>query len=106
MLLMQRRTLHADAAILLRGHAIVIRGEDQIPASGTFIVVMNHYERAGMGVWWPAFLVTRALGATRHELPVVWLITNRFYRFRLRGLRLPDRVVSWFLARVAALATD
>jgi hypothetical protein len=102
MLLMQPRVLYADATTLLRGRNIAVRGVDRLPAEAPFILAMNHYERAGLGVWWPAFLVTLAIGGSRPGHTVVWLITNRFYRFRLRGTRLPDRMVSWFLARVAA----
>jgi hypothetical protein len=102
MLVMQRRNLHEDAAWLMRRHATAVEGMEHLPRDRRFMLVMNHYERAGLGVWWPAFLVSSAVGRNEDEAPVCWLITNRFYRFRLHGMRLPDRLVSWFLARVAA----
>jgi hypothetical protein len=86
----------------MRRHPTAVEGMEHIPRDRRFLLVMNHYERAGLGVWWPAFLVSSALAQSDDEAPVSWLITNRFYRFRLRGVRLPDRLVSWFLARVAA----
>jgi hypothetical protein len=102
MLLARKRSLRTDAALLVRDRPITTNGIEHVPRDRPFLLVMNHYERAGMGVWWPAFLVSHAIGETRRDLLVSWLITNRFYRFRLRGVRLPDRLVSWFLARVAA----
>jgi hypothetical protein len=102
MLRMQRRNLRADARRLLAEHRIAVLGVEHIPRGAPFILVMNHYERAELGVWWPALLVTSVLPDTGGGAPVCWLITNRFYRFRLRGVRLPDPLVGWFLARVGA----
>jgi hypothetical protein len=102
MALGRTRSLGDDSARLLRPYPTTVYGLERLPKQGAFLVVMNHYERPGMGVWWPALIVSRAL---REHLGVSsphWLITNRFYRFRLKGLRLPDRLVGWFLARVAA----
>jgi hypothetical protein len=100
----QRRNVGADGAeMLARLQApVLIEGAEHIPPSGAFIVAMNHYERPGLRVWWPAIIISRAVWERRLESPpLVWLITDRFYRFRLFGLRVPQAVVSWFLGRVA-----
>jgi hypothetical protein len=102
MLLGRRCSLGADAARLLRGYPTAVYGLEHLPEGGPFLVVMNHYERPGMGVWWPSLIVSRSLLERLGVASPHWLITNRFYRFRYRGIRFPDRLVGWFLARVAA----
>lgn len=102
MLLGRRRSLGEDGARLLRPYPTAVFGLEHLPARGPFLVVMNHYERPGMGVWWPSLLVSRSLLERRGVSSPHWLITNRFYRFRFRGVRFPDRLVGWFLARVGA----
>lgn len=96
----RRRSLARDGSELLAARPPVVRGAHHLPRDGAFIVAMNHYERPGMRVWWPAVAASATLG--RPE--VRWIITNQFYRFRLFGrFRVPARVVTWVLNRVGAV---
>lgn len=104
MLLRRPGNAGADGARLLAQHPTAVIGLEHLPRSRRFLLVMNHYERPGLRVWWPALLVSRAVWQAPQVAPppsVRWLITNRFYRFRLGRIRLPGRLVGWFLARVA-----
>jgi hypothetical protein len=100
----RRRHLGADGARLLgeREPAPAVIGAEHVPEDGAFIVVMNHYERPGIRVWWPAMLVSSAVRAQRaDEAAVRWLVANRFRRYRLGPVQVPDGLVAWFLGRIA-----
>ena len=83
------------------GPARVIDG-DHVPEQGTFIVVMNHYERPGLRVWWGAWLVSVAIAQRRPGPGIRWLITDRFGSYRLFGLiPIAEAAMALFLRSVA-----
>lgn len=103
-LLRRRRDLGRDGRALLRRRQPLVQGIEYVPQSGPCIVVMNHYERSGLRVWWCALLVTAALSNRRGgDLPMCWLITDRFEGFRMCGVRFPDRLMAWLLSRIASV---
>jgi hypothetical protein len=77
-------------------------GVEHVPATGPCVLVMNHYERPGMRVWWAAWLVLVVIAERRGGESVRWLMTDRFYGYRLWGVPIPERAIGWFLRRVAA----
>ena len=98
------RALGLDAAWLFRGRTPAPRivGEEHIPTTGVFVAVMNHSEAPGLRVWWPALLVSSAVATRRGETPPLrWLIADRFFRTRWRGVPIPDAVVAWAFRQVA-----
>ncbi len=100
----RRRRLSYDAEHELAAITPAPRseGEGHIPRSGPVILVMNHYERPGLRVWWPALVVSAAVWRVRQqEPPVCWMITDRFYRYRLGWLVAPGGLIPWLLRRVA-----
>jgi 1-acyl-sn-glycerol-3-phosphate acyltransferase len=102
--LARRHHLGRDAAAMLAGTGATTRveGAEHIPRERPFLLAMNHYERDGLRVWWPALLVARAASEARPGAPPPrWLVTDRFYRFRLLGLPIPQALVAWFIGRVA-----
>ena len=101
--LRRRRRLGPDSRAMLRGAQPRPRvvGIEHVPREGACIVVMNHYERPGLRVWWCAALVGAALASHRGgDPPVHWLITDRFEGFRFAGLPMPDRLMAWLLGKI------
>ncbi len=101
--LRRRRRLGPDSRELLRGAQPRPRvvGLERVPVEGPCIVVMNHYERPGLRVWWCAALVGAALESHRGgDPPLHWLITDRFEGFRFAGLPMPDRLMAWLLGKI------
>ncbi|MCY3657191.1 MAG: 1-acyl-sn-glycerol-3-phosphate acyltransferase [Chloroflexi bacterium] len=102
--LVLRRRLHAgrNALEMLAGKPRPrVEGLERLPASGPCVVVMNHYERPGLRVWWGVALATAAVWQRRGDPPMRWLMTDRFEGFRIAGLRWPDVFMAWMLGRVA-----
>ena len=97
-LLGRRRELWRDGRELLRAVPPTVEGREHLPEGARFVVVMNHYERPGLDVWWPALAVNSTLGPP----DLRWIITNRFYRYRLLGrIPVPVRLVAAVLRLVA-----
>ena len=102
--LRRRRSLGPDARALLAGRRPRprVEGIAHVPRGGPCIVVMNHYERPGLRVWWCAALATAALWERRGgDPPVRWLITDRFEGFRFARVRLPNALMAWLLRTIA-----
>ncbi len=101
--LRRRRRLGPDTRELLRGRQPRprVRGIEHVPVEGPCVIVMNHYERPGLRVWFCAALVSAVLAARRGgEPPLHWLITDRFEGFRFAGLPMPDRLMAWLLGEI------
>jgi hypothetical protein len=101
---LRRRDAGRDGCTLLERVRPVPRvlGSEWIPARDPFVLVMNHYERPGLRVWWPALLVSCALRRARGEEPAVrWLIADRFYGVRAGPVRLPDALPALLLRLIA-----
>ena len=75
---------------------------DRIPREGPFIVVVNHYERPGLRMWWTAWHICVLAGRRRPGPGIRWMITNRFAGYRLFGVTVvPEASIRWFLSIVA-----
>jgi 1-acyl-sn-glycerol-3-phosphate acyltransferase len=105
-LLGRRRSLAADAPLLMRGvDRFSVRGS--VPAGGgPYLFLINHYSAPGFKAWWLAIALTAA--AEREPAPVVrpglhWSMTSAWiYPDPLRA-RLLTPVTEWVLARLARL---
>ncbi|MDA1001841.1 MAG: hypothetical protein O3B31_00605 [Chloroflexi bacterium] len=100
----RRRHLGEDGTWLVARHAAAphVIAAERIPARDGFILVMNHYEPAGLRVWWPALSVSGAVGARRGEAPALrWLIADRFFQTRWHGVPIPDGVIAWAFRQLA-----
>ena len=96
------RDLDRDGRELFAGRRLRprVEGVEQLPAHGPCVLVMNHYERPGLRVWWGVVLVSVAARRRRGD-DVRWLMTDRFHGFHLGPLPLPDACMAWLLARIA-----
>jgi hypothetical protein len=100
----QRRNLGRDGQRELRRYTPNPRSINArfIPSQGPFVLAMNHYERHGCNVWWPVMLVSAIVWQRRRQSPpVLWLVTDRLYRFRVGPFVIPDSLMAWFLRRLA-----
>lgn len=58
----QKRSLLEDTRLLFGavGAKPRVTHSDRVPASGPFVVVMNHYHRSDIPSWWPALAIFQA----------------------------------------------
>lgn len=93
----------ADGERLLARRPTRTEGFEQLPREGGVVLVLNHYERPGMRVWWPALLVSAAVRSRRGpDAPAVrWLVSVEFHRYHLGPLRIPDSLMAWVLRLIA-----
>lgn len=103
MLLGRRRPYSRDAEELLGRAAVppLIRGEEQIPASGALVIAANHYQRRGLWVGWGTLLASIAATRRRGQ-EVRWVMAGEF-RGRLVGpIPWPAPGLRWIFGRIAA----
>lgn len=102
--LRRRRVLTADAQALIKRHpAPCVLDAIRLPEAGSFVLVLNHYERPGMPVWWSALYVEAVLTAERPGLEVRWMVANRLAAVRIRRVPVvPESAMRWFVSRVAS----
>jgi len=100
----RQRSLLRDCQTFLRTnrHPRRVEGIDHVPAAPPFVLVANHYERAGL---WPYHcgmivtgLIAQARPAVRH---IRWVITSEWYGRRLGPLPIPPSLYRWTFRRVA-----
>ncbi len=105
MLLGRPRGAVADAARFLAPPSPPPRalGQENIPAQGPVLMVVNHYARPGLDAWWPAILATWGLGQARPQTPVRWLMVSEWAwpTWQYRYVITP--VTRWAFGRLARL---
>ena len=98
----RRRDLIADGREQLarQGAERVLLGAEHLPLGSPFILIVNHYERQGIRMWWTAWYAT-VLVADAGGGAIRWFATNRFRGWRPYGVPLvPGIAVRWFLRLV------
>jgi len=94
----RRRDLPADIAASLAAvrPPPQVRNERHVPAEGPFVLVLNHYERPGLKVFWSGCVASHAVAERRpHHKAVRWLMTSEWYNARLGPIPVP--VIVWRL---------
>ncbi|MEX2229353.1 MAG: hypothetical protein WEB13_06895 [Dehalococcoidia bacterium] len=101
--LRRRRVLAADASVLLRRYpSPTVIGANLLPRETPFVLVLNHYERPGMRMWWTALYAVAVITERRPDVSIAWISTDRFGGWRVWGVPLvPEAAVRWFMRRVA-----
>lgn len=69
----------------------VIRGQENIPQRGPYLVTLNHYSRPGFLILWAAAVISAALPKSS-----IWLMTAAWTK---RSGRL-DRVITWLTHKI------
>ena len=94
----RRRSFRRDAITCLRGLVppLHIEGQEYIPATGPFLVVVNHYQRPGFGAWWISLAISAVLPVEAH-----WMMTGAWtYCDVLRSHTL-EPLTHWAFTRLA-----
>ena len=72
--------------------APVVEGIENLPASPTFILAANHYQRKGLWILFPAAILTQII--RQHygpgDPPVRWMVTANWPRVRIGPLSFPS----------------
>lgn len=73
------RSFRADCALAVRSLPLppLLDGLEHIPASGSFILVANHYQRRDLWIGWPGGLICDTLWCARTDLVCHWVVTDR-----------------------------
>jgi 1-acyl-sn-glycerol-3-phosphate acyltransferase len=69
-----------------------VRGTELIPESGPFVVVANHYERAGLWMAWPAMFVGHVI-QERTGQDTRWIAIEEWESFSLFGVPVPSTAI-------------
>ena len=99
----RRRDLPADIAAAL---AVVrpppaARNDHHVPATGPFVLALNHYERRGLKVFWSGCLASHAIAQRRaRDKAVRWLMTSEWYNARLGPIPVPVLLWRWLFRRL------
>ncbi|MDP6606640.1 MAG: hypothetical protein QF664_10335 [Dehalococcoidia bacterium] len=99
----RHRDIVSDAEHLLRrfGPTPTLEGAGELPTAGPYILVINHYERPGMRMWWTVLVATLLISRRVRSERIRWLSTNRFQGWSPYGVTVvPGVVVRWFLGLV------
>ncbi|MDE3090344.1 MAG: hypothetical protein KGJ80_13260, partial [Chloroflexota bacterium] len=94
-----------DAALLLTGArpAPRILNEQNIPSDSPFVLALNHYDRPGLGAWWGAAVILRAIAARRIREPrEVHLAMAREWWYPAGfGRAFKQPLTHWFFGQIA-----
>ena len=93
----RQRSFREDAAIALpSAPPIRLESVENIPRVGPFLVVMNHYNHPGIGVWWPVLVLSAVLPVEPHwVMTAAWTYSGWLRRNTLGPL------TAWAFRRVA-----
>jgi hypothetical protein len=94
----RRRDLPADVAAALAAvrPRPQVRDDHNIPTEGPFALVLNHYDRPGLKVFWAGCLASHAVAERRScHKAVRWLMTSEWYNARVGPIPVP--VLMWRL---------
>jgi len=100
----RRRDLPADIAAALAAvrPPPQVRNEHHIPAEGPFVLVLNHYERPGLKVFWSGCLASHVVAQRRaRHRAVRWLMTSEWYNARLGPIPVPVLVSRLLFRRLS-----
>lgn len=99
-----RSSLSHDAACLLEHYhpAPRVLNAHNIPADSPFLVVINHYDRPGLGAWWGIAPILTTIAARRTREPrEVHFLMAREWHFDGIICRIKQPLTRWLFGRFA-----
>lgn len=103
LLLGRRRSFARDGQRIMAANPYPrqVEGLENVPQEGSFILVMNHYNRRGLRPYHCAFAVSAILSQHRPAQPeVCWAFTSELEGQRLGPLPIPVSLTRWVMRRV------
>jgi len=99
-----RRSLLDDCQTFLRTNPYPrrVEGIDHVPAAPPFVLVANHYGRAGLRPYHCGMIASGLIAQGRPAVPHIrWVITSEWFDRRLGPVPVPPSLYRWTFRRVA-----
>jgi hypothetical protein len=78
-----------------------VRGLENVPPEGPFVLVTNHYARRGLRTYHCAMFITTVVAERRPLSPAIrWVITSEWYGYRVGPIPVPVGLIRWLFRRV------
>jgi 1-acyl-sn-glycerol-3-phosphate acyltransferase len=76
----------------------VITGADRLPATGSYILVANHYERPGLWMGWPGMIMSRAVYEHTHRR-LRLIAISEWKDYKVAGIPIPPPITRFIFSR-------
>ena len=103
LLLERRRSLLKDSQTVMAANPYrrQVRGLENVPSEGPFVLVTNHYARPGLQVYHCGMFITTVIAERRPLSPDIrWIITSEWYGYRFGPIPVPVWLIRWVFRRV------
>jgi hypothetical protein len=104
LLLGRRRSFLKDSRTVMAANPYrrQVRGLENVPSEGPFVLVTNHYSRRGLQVYHCGMFITTVIAERRPLSPdICWVITSEWYGYHLGPIPIPVWLIRWVFRRVA-----
>jgi hypothetical protein len=79
-----------------------VRGLENVPSEGPFVLVANHYARPGLQVYHCGMFITTLIAERRPISPGIrWIITSEWYGYHIGPIPIPAWLTRWVFRRVS-----
>ncbi len=99
-----RRSFARDGALLMAVNPFPrrVEGIENVPETGRFVLVMNHFDRPGLHPYHCAMMVSCFLKQRRPAAPEVrWTFTSELHGRRIGPIPIPLPLIRWTFRRIA-----
>ncbi|KPK47339.1 MAG: hypothetical protein AMJ77_03430 [Dehalococcoidia bacterium SM23_28_2] len=106
LLLARRRSFLKDSRTVMAANPYPrqVRGLENVPSEGPFVLIANHYGRRGLQTYHHAMFITTVIAKHRPHAPNIrWVITSEWYGYHLGVVPIPVWLIRWIFRRVANL---
>jgi hypothetical protein len=100
----RRRSIARDSALAMKSNPYARRfeGFEQLPGESSFVLVMNHFDRAGLHSYHCALAVSDEVARLRPgRTELSWLFTSEWYGRRVGPVAIPASLTRWLFSRIA-----
>jgi hypothetical protein len=99
----RRRSLAHDSGLVVAKNPYPRRfeGFERLPPEGTFVIVINHFNRPGLHPYHCAMVLSFEVARRRQGQPELsWLLTSEWYDARIGPLPVPVWATRWTFSRI------